>query len=335
VRNVRNLRFSRVIIPARRGWVAAMIVAAGATVAQAQSHPGYPSRPIRAVVPFPGGGGPMNVAGRVVQLMNAPLGQPIVLDNRPGADGAIGADLVIKSAPDGHTLFVASNSAMSGLPHLRKKPPYDPLTAFAPVGFIGRITFLLIAHPTLPAKSVNELIEQVRAAPGKINYASGNVSGIVMMASFAKTHGLNMLHVPYKGDVAAASDFGAGRVQLMFASTSFLGLIRDGRLRALAVTLPKRSPLLPEVPTMEEAGAPPIPLQVWAGVFVPAGTPKDIVARLNRELNAVLRGGDGRAMLDREGIVSQEMSTSELAAHVKTQLDTWGRAIREAGVPQE
>jgi tripartite-type tricarboxylate transporter receptor subunit TctC len=306
-------------------------LAFSATTAAAQ----YPTRPIRAVVPFPGGGGPMNVIGRVVQLMNVPLGQPIVLDNRPGADGAIGADLVLKSAPDGHTLFVASNSAMSGLPHLRKKPPYDPLTAFAPIGFVGRITFMLIAHPVLPVKTVNELIEHTRATPGKINYASGNVSGIVMMASFAKTHGLNMLHVPYKGDIAAASDFGAGRVQLMFASTSFLGLIREGRLRALAVTLPKRSPLLPDVPTMAETGAPPIPLQVWAGVFAPAGTPQTIVARLNRELNTVLRGADARSLFDREGIVSQEMSPTELATHVQSQLDIWGRAIREAGIPQE
>ena len=310
------------------------LAALGAYTAAAQS-PQYPTRPIRAVIPFPGGGGPMNVMGRVVQLMNAPLGQPIVLDNRPGADGAIGADLLIKSAADGHTLFVASNSAMSGLPHLRKKPPYDPLTAFAPVGFVGRITFLLIANPTLPVKSVNELIEHVRASPGKINYASGNVSGIVMMASFAKTHGLNMLHVPYKGDIAAASDFGAGRVQLMFASTSFLGLIREGRLRALAVTLPKRSPLLPDTPTMEEAGAAPIALQVWAGLFAPTRTPADIVARLNRELNAVLRGADARMLYDREGIVSQEMTPAALGVHVKTQLDTWGRAIREAGIPQE
>jgi tripartite-type tricarboxylate transporter receptor subunit TctC len=309
--------------------IAALLLAAATASAQ------YPTRPIRAVVPFPGGGGPMNVIGRVVQLMNAPLGQPIVLDNRPGADGAIGADLVLKSAPDGHTLFVASNSAMSGLPHLRKKPPYDPLTAFAPIGFVGRITFMLITHPVLPVKTVNELIEHARATPGKINYASGNVSGIVMMASFAKTHGLNMLHVPYKGDIAAASDFGAGRVQLMFASTSFLGLIREGRLRALAVTLPKRSPLLPDVPTMAEAGAPPIPLQVWAGVFAPAGTPQPIVTRLNRELNSVMRGADARSLFDREGIVSQEMSPGELAAHVQSQLDIWGRAIREAGIPQE
>jgi len=313
------------------GLAGGVLAVLGATTASAQ----YPTRPIRAVVPFPGGGGPMNVIGRVVQLMNTSLGQPVVLDNRPGADGAIGADLVLKSAADGHTLFVASNSAMSGLPHLRKKPPYDPLTAFAPVGFIGRITFLLIVHPTLPAKSVNELIEHVRAAPGKINYASGNVSSIVMMASFAKTHGLNMLHVPYKGDIAAASDFGAGRVQLMFASTSFLGLIREGRLRALAVTLPQRSPLMPDTPTMEEAGAPPIPLQVWAGVFAPARTPKDIVTRLNRELITVLRSTEARTLLDREGIVSQEMTIDELAAHVKAQFDTWGRAIREADIPKE
>jgi tripartite-type tricarboxylate transporter receptor subunit TctC len=313
------------------GWLGCMVLVVAATTADAQ----YPSRPIRAVVPFPGGGGPMNVVGRVVQLMNTSLGQPVILDNRPGADGAIGADLVIKSAPDGHTLFIASNSAMSGLPHLRKNPPYDPMTAFAPVGFVGRITFMLITHPTLPATSVSELVEYVRANPGKINYASGNVSAIVMMAAFAKMHGLNMLHVPYKGDVAATSDFGAGRVQLMFASTSFLGLIREGRLRALAVTLPKRSPLLPDVPTMEEAGFAPIPLQVWAGLFAPARTPNDVITRLNHELNAVLRGTEARALLDREGIVPQEMTPEELATHVRIQLDTWGRAIREAGIPQE
>jgi len=313
-----------------------MIAVLGAGTGAAQTvATQYPSRPIRAVVPFPGGGGPMNVAGRVVQLMNTSLGQPVVLDNRPGADGAIGADLVLKSAPDGHTLFVASNSAMSGLPHLRKKPPYDPLTAFAPVAFIGRITFMLSVHPTLPSKTVNELIAHVRTVPGKLSYASGNVSAIVMMATFAKMHGLDMLHVPYKGDVAAVGDFVAGRVQVMFSSTSFLGLIREGRLRPLAVTLPRRSPLLPDVPTMEEAGAPPIPLQVWAGLFAPARTPQEIVARLNREMNAVLRRTDARELLDREGIVSQEMTTDELATHVKVQLDTWGRAIREAGIPQE
>ncbi len=295
----------------------------------------YPTRPIRAVVPFPGGGGPMNIAGRVVQTMNTALGQPIVLDNRPGADGAIGADLVIKAAPDGHTLFIASNSAMSGLPHLRKNPPYDPVTAFAPVGFIGRITFMLIVHPTLPAKSVGDLIKQVRVAPGKFSYASGNVSGMVMMATFAKMHGLDMLHVPYKGDAAALADFGAGRVQIMFGATGFLGLIRDGRLRALAVPLPKRSPLLPDVPTLEEAGVAPIPLQVWAGLFAPARTPKEIVTRLNRELNTVLRSTDARMLFDREGLVPQEMTPDELAAHVKTQLDVWGRAIRDAGIPQD
>lgn len=294
----------------------------------------FPARPIRAVVPFPGGGGPMNISARAVQLMQTPLGQPIVIDNRPGGDGIVGAEVVVKANPDGHTLFVASNSAMAGVPHLRLKPPYDPLTAFSPVGFIGYITFMLSVHPSLPAKSIGELIEQVRAAPGKWNYASGNVSGIVKMATFAKMHGLNMLHVPYKGDVAALADFSAGRVQLMFSATTFMGLIREGRLRALAVTLPRRSPLLPEVPTMEEAGVAPIPLQVWAALFVPARTPEAIVTRLNRELIAVLRG-EGRAMLEREGMVLQEMTPAQLNAHVKSQLDIWGRAIREAGIPRD
>lgn len=315
-----------------RSTLLAVALAFTTTAAWAQQ---YPTRPIRAIVPFPGGGGPMNVAGRTVQTMQVALGQPVVVDNRPGGDGAVGADIVIKSAPDGHTVFVASNSAMAGLPHLRVKPPYDPLTAFAPIGFIGHFTFMLSVHPSLPVKTVNELIEHVRAVPGKINYASGNVSGIVMMAAFAKAHGLNMLHVPYKGDVAATSDFAAGRVQVMFSATTFLGLIRDGRLRTLAVTLPKRSALLPDVPTMEEAGVAPIPLQVWSALFAPAGTPNAVITRLNRELNAVLRSPETRALFDREGIVAQEMTPPQLAAHVKSQLDIWGRAIREAGIPRD
>jgi tripartite-type tricarboxylate transporter receptor subunit TctC len=313
-------------------WIVISLLAGAGTSAAADP---YPARPIRAVVPFPGGGGPMNMAGRIVQSMSTSLGQPVVIDNRPGADGLIGADLVIKAAPDGHTLFVGSNSALSGLPHLRKHPPYDPRTAFAPVGFIGHITFMLIVHPTLPAKTVGELIKHVRTVQGKLSYASGNVSGLVMMATFAKMHGLDMLHVPYKGDAAAVADFGAGRVQVMFAATGFLGLIRDGRLRALAVMLPKRSPLLADTPTLEEAGSPPIPLQVWAGLFAPARTPGDIVSQLNRELNAVLRRAETRELLDREGIVPQEMTPQALAAHVRTQFEVWGRAIREAGIPQE
>jgi tripartite-type tricarboxylate transporter receptor subunit TctC len=317
---------------ARRNQVLlAAVLAATSTVASAQ----YPDRPLRLVIPFPGGGGPANVAGRVAQLMSAPLGQPVVLDNRPGANGVIGAELVIKSLPDGHTLFLGSATSMSALPHLRKIPPFDPLTAFSPIGMIGRSTTFLIVHPSLPAKTVAELIAYARANPGKLTYASGNTSGIVSMAQFMRGNNLDMVHVPYKGDVAAIGDFVAGRVQLMFASTSFASLMKEGRLRPLVAMLPERSRLLPDVPSMAEAGIRGINIRSWIGIVAAAKTPRAINARLNRELNRVLSGAEARALLDREGMLPEPMTIEQFAAHIKAQYEIWGQAIRDAGIPAE
>jgi tripartite-type tricarboxylate transporter receptor subunit TctC len=292
----------------------------------------YPSRPIRVVIPFPGGGGPMNLAGRVVQLMAPSLGQQLVLDNRPGADGAIGADVVIKAAPDGHTLFLGSSSALSALPHLRKKPPFDPITAFEPIGMIGRITFFLMVHPSLPVKSVAELIAHARANPGKLSYGSGNTTSIVMMAQFLAPSRLDIVHVPYKGDVAALSDFVAGRVQVMFGATTFVGLMKEGRLRPLAVMLPQRTSIFPDVPSVEEAGLGLVTVRTWAALVAPAKTPKPIIERLNRELNAVLAKPEGRELLDRESIDPQAMTPAELGGYIRSQLDIWGKAISDAGI---
>jgi tripartite-type tricarboxylate transporter receptor subunit TctC len=292
----------------------------------------YPSRPIRVVIPFPGGGGPMNVAGRVVQLMAPSLGQQLVLDNRPGADGAIGAEVVTKAAPDGHTLFLGSSSALSALPHLRKKPPFDPTTAFEPIGMIGRITFFLMVHPSLPVKSVADLIAHARANPGKLSYGSGNTTSLVMMAQFLAPSRLDIVHVPYKGDVAALSDFVAGRVQVMFGATTFVGLMKEGRLRPLAVILPKRTSIFPDVPSAEEAGLGHVTVRTWAALVAPAKTPKPIIERLNRELNAVLAKPEGRELLDRESIDPQAMTPAELGGYIRSQLDIWGKAIRDAGI---
>ena len=292
----------------------------------------YPSRPIRVVIPFPGGGGPMNLAGRVVQLMAPSLGQQLVLDNRPGADGAIGAEVVTKAAPDGHTLFLGSSSALSALPHLRKKPPFDPITAFEPIGMVGRVTFFLMVHPSLPVKSVAELIAYARANPGKLSYGSGNTTSIVMMAQFLAPGRLDIVHVPYKGDVAALSDFVAGRVQVMFGATTFVGLMKDGRLRPLAVILPQRTSIFPDVPSGEEAGLGHVTVRTWAALVAPAKTPKPIIERLNRELNAVLAKPEGREMLDREGIDPQPMTPAELGGFIRAQLDIWGKAISDAGI---
>ena len=292
----------------------------------------YPSRPIRVVIPFPGGGGPMNLAGRVVQLMAPALGQQLVLDNRPGADGAIGAEVVIKAAPDGYTLFLGSSSAFSALPHLRKKPPFDPVTAFAPIGMIGRITFFLMVHPGLPVKSVAELIEYARANPGKLSYGSGNTTSIVMMAQLLTANRLDIVHVPYKGDVAALSDFVAGRVQVLFGATTFAGLMKDGRLRGLAVMQPARNTMFPDIPSAEEAGLGQVTVRTWAALVAPAKTPKPIIEKLNRELNAVLAKPEGRELLDRESIAPQATTPAELGSYIRSQYDVWGKAIRDAGI---
>ena len=292
----------------------------------------YPGRPIRVVIPFPGGGGPMNLAGRVVQLMAPALGQQLVLDNRPGADGAIGAEVVIKAAPDGYTLFLGSSSAFSALPHLRKKPPFDPVTAFAPIGMIGRITFFLMVHPGLPVKSVAELIEYARANPGKLSYGSGNTTSIVMMAQLLTANRLDIVHVPYKGDVAALSDFVAGRVQVLFGATTFAGLMKDGRLRGLAVMQPARNTMFPDIPSAEEAGLGQVTVRTWAALVAPAKTPKPIIEKLNRELNAVLAKPEGRELLDRESIAPQATTPAELGSYIRSQYDVWGKAIRDAGI---
>ena len=292
----------------------------------------YPGRPIRVVIPFPGGGGPMNLAGRVVQLMAPALGQQLVLDNRPGADGAIGAEVVIKAAPDGHTLFLGSSSAFSALPHLRKKPPFDPVTAFAPIGMIGRITFFLMVHPGLPVKSVAELIEYARANPGKLSYGSGNTTSIVMMAQLLAANRLDIVHVPYKGDVAALSDFVAGRVQVLFGATTFAGLMKDGRLRGLAVMQPARNTMFPDIPSAEEAGLGQVTVRTWAALVAPAKTPKPIIEKLNRELNAVLAKPEGRELLDRESIAPQATTPAELGSYIRSQLNVWGKAISDAGI---
>ena len=292
----------------------------------------YPGRPIRVVIPFPGGGGPMNLAGRVVQLMAPALGQQLVLDNRPGADGAIGAEVVIKAAPDGYTLFLGSSSAFSALPHLRKKPPFDPVTAFAPIGMIGRITFFLMVHPGLPVKSVAELIEYARANPGKLSYGSGNTTSIVMMAQLLAANRLDIVHVPYKGDVAALSDFVAGRVQVLFGATTFAGLMKDGRLRGLAVMQPARNTMFPDIPSAEEAGLGQVTVRTWAALVAPAKTPKPIIEKLNRELNAVLAKPEGRELLDRESIAPQATTPAELGSYIRSQLNVWGKAISDAGI---
>ena len=296
----------------------------------------YPNKPVRVVVQFPAGGAADTITRVIAQPLAQALGQPVVVENRPGADGAIAADVVMKSPPDGYTLFMATSSAMSAVPAMRKTPPYDPVAAFTPITKVGTFSYFLFTHPAVPAKNVLELIDYIRANPGKVNYAGATTTGImaaVQLASFAK---LEMERIPYKGEGAATIDLLSGRVQLMFATpTNALGPAKDGKLRVLATLLPQRSAMAPDAPTMAEAGAPKLSIVPWAGFFGPAKLPADIVARLNRELSAILKRPEVRELIERQAFDVQSSTPEELAAYTKEQVEVWRTAVRDSGMALE
>jgi len=258
------------------------------------------------------------------------------VENKAGADGAIAAAEVAKSAPDGYTLLLATNSPMSAVPAMKKAPPYDPVADFTPITDVGRYTFFIVVHPAVPARNLRELIDYARLNPGKLNYATGNTSGIVSTASFASLAHIQLVHVPYKGEPQALTDLVTGRVQLMVVSSgTALPHIRDGRLRALVTTLRERSPLLPEVPTIAEAGMPQFSLTSWAGLFGPAKVPPEIVGRLNREFVAALKRPEISEALVKQGFAPNPSSPTALGELVKEQIESYRRVLRAAGVEPE
>ena len=281
------------------------IVALAGGFAHSASAQNYPSRPIRLVVPFPPGG----TADVVARILAQPVGQALVVDNRAGADGAVAALLVMNALPDGHTLFLASNSPMSAVPTMHRKPPYDPRTDFTSITLIGKFTFFLFVNAAVPARTLAEFVDYARANPGKLNYGSGNTTAIVSMAQLSLLAKLDMTHVPYKGDAPTTADLIAGRVQSAFMTpVPAFALAKDGKLRILATLLTTRSALAPDVPTMAEAGMPGVSVAPWQGLFAPAKLPKDITARLAREFNAALRRSRARSFIRGAGTRSATAS---------------------------
>ena len=296
----------------------------------------YPGKPVRVVVPFPAGSATDTITRILANSVSQSVGQPLVVENKAGADGAIAAGEVAKSPADGYTLLMATNSPMSAVPAMKRNPPYDPVTDFTPITDIGRYTFFIVLHPSVPAKTLAELIAYARANPGKLNYATGNTTGIVSTAFFASQAQIKMVHVPYKGEPQAITDLVAGRVQLMFASSSTsVPHVREGRLHAVVTTLPKRSALLPEVPSIAEAGMPQFSITSWAGLFGPAQLPREVVQRLNREFAEAMKRADVQSAMERQAFTLSPSTPEQLAAFVKEQMESYRRTLRAAGVEPE
>ena len=297
--------------------------------AQAQ----YPGKPIRIVLQFPAGGLADTVIRVLANPMSQSLGQPIVVDNKPGADGAIAGETVKNAPPDGYTLFFATNSALSATPVLRKRPPYDPVADFTPISFVGRFPFFVYVHPSMQVKSLEELLAHARANPGKLNYGSGNTTSILATAQLASIAKVQMVHVPYKGDAPLMIDLVAGRLHFSIASTApGANLAKDGKLKVLATLLARRSHLFPDAPTMAEAGFPQYSLVPWGAMVGPAGMPRDIVERINRDTNAALANPQVKEALDKFGFELQGSSPDELGKFIRDQLAAWRQAVREAGI---
>lgn len=296
----------------------------------------YPDKPVRLVVPFPPGGAAELGARIFATPLGQALGQPVVIETKPGADGAIASDFVMKSAPDGYTLYYATNTAFNWVPATRKNPPYDPLRDFTPVSLVGYFGFFLFTHPSVPAKNVAELISYARANPGKLNYGSGNSTSQLFGAQLKKLENLDIVHVPYKGDGPLTIDLIGGRVHMAFATPGTAApQVKEGKLRALAAMFPSRSALLPDVPTAAEAGLGKMSLTPWGGVFGPKGLPREVVDRLARELAVILKRQDVRESFGKLAFEPKSSTPEELGSFLKQQIDSWIAAAREAGIQPE
>lgn len=305
----------------------AVLAFSGAALAQ------YPQKPIRLVVPFPPGGAADLTARVVSGPLGQVLGQPVVLDYKAGADGAIAGNDVKNAAPDGYTLLFGTNTGMCAAPVLRKNPPYDPLNDFTPVALVGKFGFFVFTHASVPASSMKELIAYVKQNPGKVNYGTGNSTSIITTAQLATMEGLRMQHIPYKGDAPSTLDLVAGRIQLLIATPgSVLPHVKDGKVRALATLLPSRSPLLPDAPTMKETGLKDIPIQPYAAIYGPARLPKEIVDRLAKATQEVMAQPGVKEGVARHAFEAQSSTPEQLAAFHREQLDQWRKTMKDVGI---
>jgi len=311
----------------------AALLAAMAAAAQ-----GYPNRPVRIVNPFAAGGGQDVLLRPLAQKLSESLKQPFVIDNKPGANGMIGSEIVAKSVPDGYTLLGGTTGALAMNAVVQPRLPYDPLKDFAPISNYADSAFILSVHPSVPAQSVMELVALAKSRPGQLTYATFGVgsSSHLLAELFSMNAGIKMVHVPYKGSAPAVADLLAGQVMLMFDSMqSQMPQVRAKRLRALGIAAERRSPAAPDVPTIAEAGLPGVLGGSWYGLLAPAGTPREVIARLHAELMRALADPEVRERFTSVGTQVVGSTPDEFAAQIRADIEKWGQVVRTAGIRAE
>jgi len=320
---------------ARLAIACSMMTAAAALAPAGAAAQAYPAKPVRVIVPFPPGGAADIVARAITQEMSRAWGAQVIVDNRAGAGGLIGAEQAARAAPDGYTLLFASASPMTVSPHLAAKPPYHPLRDFTPIVLIGFSPNVIVVHPSLPVHSVKALIALAKARPGQINYASNGVGTLSHLAVELIKHqaGINLVHVPYKGGAPAIVDTLAGHCSVFLAAYPTLSAqVRAGRLRALAVTSAQRIALAPELPTVAEAALPGFEAIQWWGAYGPVGLPAELVARLNADIGRALFTTEVKSRLAADAAEPAGGTPGDLAAYLKTDYERWGKVVKASGI---
>ncbi|MFY9695388.1 MAG: tripartite tricarboxylate transporter substrate binding protein [Xanthobacteraceae bacterium] len=313
----------------------AIVVAAAAAVSISAvvRADNYPSRPITFINPFGAGSASDTLCRILGDKLGAALGQPVITDDRPGADGALSALYVHHQPADGYSLLMATNSPLSADPFLHKDVEYDAVKDFVPITRVGSFTLMLVVNPKLPIHSVKELVAYAKANPGKLSFASGNTAGIVGGKTLAHWAGIDVLQVPYKSTPPALEDIIAGRVSMMFADfTTAMPHVNSGALRALAISRIKRSALYPSLPTLDEDGLKGFNLDAWAGIVAPAGTPPDVVAKLNTALRKIIDDPDTQTKFKNVGFEGFSSTPAELGDYIKAQLVEWGKMVKDANI---
>jgi tripartite-type tricarboxylate transporter receptor subunit TctC len=320
----------------RRRVLAALAAAAAALATAGVRAQAFPSKPVRLVVGFAPGGAADVVTRIIARGLGTQLGQQVIVDNKAGGDGVIAVQEVLRAAPDGYTILMGTNTAMVAVPALRPNPPYDPFKAFTPLSSAGEFSMFLAVSPTLPSGSVAEFLDHVAANPGKYSSGSSNSAAELAMLQLLGIRNTKVVNARYKGDAQAMNDLIGGQIQMMFSTGTLVpAFVKDGKIKSLVTLLPKRSSLLPEVPTATELGLGKLTITPWAGFFGPAGMPADVVDRLSGELRNALARPDVRDQLVAQGFTGYGMSPAEFSAFFRRQYDGFVATVREHNVKFE